>query len=58
MSRGMFHCKHCGIRFDLTSEDNELYNDGLIDKPDQCEKCAREGEYEEYESFSDADPGL
>jgi hypothetical protein len=62
MSRGQFKCKHCGDRFNLSPDDQELYNEGWFDhEPDICEECADMLNHPSFDSaidHSDADPGL
>lgn len=58
MNTGRFRCIHCGDRFDLSKDDNENYENGLYYfEPDCCGDCVCNLNYQEFEEFSDADPG-
>ena len=56
---GRFRCIHCGGRFNLNDEENEVYEQGFyaID-PDCCDDCYGNNSFADYPEFSDADPGL
>jgi len=59
MSTGRFRCLHCGDMFDLTPEETEIFNEGFFsDDPDCCDNCIENVNYQEYDTYSDADPGL
>jgi hypothetical protein len=45
--------------FDLTPEETEIFNEGFFsDDPDCCDNCIENVNYQEYDTYSDADPGL
>jgi len=59
MSSGRFRCIHCGDSFDLSDEENEDYENGFfMDDPDCCDDCLKNVNYQEYDTYSDTDPGL
>ena len=56
-----FTCKKCGDEFTPSAETKELFFEGFIAKPDTCDFCAKFGcgdDCNDYEEYSDADPGL
>ena len=59
MSTGRFRCIHCGIRFNLPESENEDFENGFYSSdPDCCDDCIENVNYQEYDTYSDADPGL
>ena len=59
MNDGRFRCIHCGDRFDLSDEENEDYSNGYYDHdPDCCDQCFDNSTYQDFDTYSDADPGL
>lgn len=61
MSTGRFRCIHCGERFNLDNENDELYNEGhFMFEPDCCNDCDPNPvpDYSDYPEYSDADSGL
>ncbi len=56
---GRFRCIHCGSRFNLDDENQELYDEGWFNtEPDCCDDCTNDCYEQDYECHSDADPGL
>lgn len=53
-------CKSCGDKFFPSPEETQLYSDGFCQLPEKCDECfsMEENSVPEYESISDADPGL
>ena len=53
-------CRHCGDAFHLSKEDQELMDEGFTDAPDTCSDCLEQMKFsiEDFDDFSDADPGL
>ena len=59
MNNGRFRCTHCGDRFNLSPEDMANYQEGLyMDDPDCCDACFDNVSFQDYDEYSDADPGL
>lgn len=59
MSTERFRCIHCGNRFNLSPEDMANYNEGFyMSDPDCCDDCFDNISYQNYDEYSDADPGL
>lgn len=59
---GRFTCIHCGDPFELTGEDKELFDEGFITEPDECDFCVAnnlpDDDPDRIDEFSDADIGL
>jgi hypothetical protein len=52
-------CKICGDSFKLCKEDEELVSEGYAEMPDECPDCVdMYQQVEDYQEYSDADPGL
>lgn len=56
---GRFRCIHCGDRFNLEPEEQEMYDEGWFNTdPDCCDDCNCNTTNQVWEYISDADPGL
>lgn len=59
MGNGRFRCIHCGDRFDLEPEEEESYENGFfMIEPDCCDDCFHNTGGSDFDTYSDADPGL
>lgn len=54
-----YYCKICNDRITLTRDELNDIEEGFVESPDICLECSsRENYAEDYDTFSDADPGL
>jgi len=56
----IFFCHKCNDSFVPTEDELQLWEDGVIDRPDYCQDCFDYDESPQFDpdTFSDADPGL
>lgn len=58
MSKQTFHCIHCGDNFELTDEEQEVYEEGWYDtEPNCCDNCLN-NDFAEQDEFMEPNIGL